>query len=131
MIWWLRSRIEVDTSIPSARVIRVLSILALWRGYPKQLRTDNGPEFISKALARWAAEHQVELAFIQPGKPAQNAFIEWFNRTFLEDILDAYLFHSIEEVQALAQDWPEEYNAIRPHESLGGLPPYQFALKQL
>ena len=132
--------IEVDTSIPSARVIRVLSILALshgpghgtgWRGYPKQLRTDNGPEFISKALARWAAEHQVELAFIQPGKPAQNAFIERFNRTFREDILDAYLFHSIEEVQALAQDWLEEYNAIRPHESLGGLPPYQFALKQL
>ena len=91
----------------------------------------NGPEFISKALARWAAEHQVELAFIQPGKPAQNAFIERFNRTFREDILDAYLFHSIEEVQVLAQDWLEEYNAIRPHESLGGLPPYQFALKQL
>lgn len=105
-------------------------MLALWRGYPEQLRIDNGPEFISQKLADWAAEHGVKLAFIQPGKPAQNAYIERFNRTFREEVLDAYLFHSIEEVQALADDWLEEYNAIRPHEALGGMTPYQFALKQ-
>ena len=122
--------IEVDTSIPAARVIRVLEMLALWRGYPEQLRTDNGPEFISQKLADWAAAHEVKLAFIQPGKPAQNAYIERFNRTFREEVLDAYLFHTIEEIQALAHDWLEEYNAIRPHEALGGVPPYQFALKQ-
>ena len=118
--------IEVDTSIPSARVIRVLEMLALWRGYPNQLRLDNGPEFISQTLADWAEAHQVRLAFIQPGKPAQNAYIERFNRTFREDILDAYLFHTIDEVQAIANDWLEEYNAVRPHQALGDVPPYQF-----
>ena len=122
--------IEVDTSIPAARVVRVLDMLALWRGYPKQLRLDNGPELISQTLADWASEHDVALAFIQPGKPAQNAFIERFNRTYREAVLDAYLFHTIAEVQAITEDWLEEYNAIRPHEALGDVPPYQYALKQ-
>ena len=122
--------IEVDTSIPAARVVRVLDMLALWRGYPKQLRLDNGPELISQTLADWAAEHEVALAFIQPGKPAQNAFIERFNRTYREAILDAFLFHTVAEVQAITEDWLEEYNAIRPHEALGDVPPYQYALKQ-
>lgn len=119
--------IEVDTSLPSERVIRVLEMLVLWRGYPRQLRVDNGPELISHKLAAWAGEHKVVLAFIQPGKPAQNAYIERFNRTYREDILDAYLFSTIQEVQAITNDWVEEYNAIRPHAALGGLPPYQYA----
>jgi putative transposase len=122
--------IEVDTSIPAARVVRVLDMLALWRGYPKQLRLDNGPELISHTLADWAAEHDVVLAFIQPGKPAQNAFIERFNRTYREAVLDAFLFHTVAEVQAITEDWLEEYNAIRPHEALGDVPPYQYAPKQ-
>jgi len=122
--------IEVDTSIPSARVVRVLDMLALWRGYPRQLRIDNGPELISRTLADWAEEHGVMLAFIQPGKPAQNAYIERFNRTYREAVLDAYLFHTVAEVQAITEDWLEEYNAIRPHESLGNLPPYQYVPKQ-
>ncbi len=122
--------IEVDTSIPAARVVRVLDMLALWRGYPKQLRLDNGPELISHTLANWAAKHDVALAFIQPGKPAQNAFIERFNRTYREAVLDAFLFHTVAEVQAITEDWLEEYNAIRPHEALGDVPPYQYALEQ-
>jgi putative transposase len=122
--------IEVDTSIPAARVVRVLDMLALWRGYPKQLRLDNGPELISQTLADWASEHDVALAFIQPGKPAQNAFIERFNRTYREAVLDAFLFHTVAEVQAITEDWLEEYNAIRPHEALGDVPPYQYALKE-
>ena len=122
--------IEVDTSIPAARVVRVLDMLALWRGYPKQIRLDNGPELISQTLADWAAEHDVVLAFIQPGKPAQNAFIERFNRTYREAVLDAFLFHTVAEVQAITEDWLEEYNAIRPHEALGDVPPYQYAHKQ-
>jgi putative transposase len=122
--------IEVDTSIPAARVVRVLDMLALWRGYPKQLRLDNGPELISQTLADWAAEHDVVLAFIQPGKPAQTAFIERFNRTYREAVLDAFLFHTVAEVQAITEDWLEEYNAIRPHEALGDVPPYQYAPKQ-
>jgi len=121
--------IEVDTSLPAERVIRVLEILALWRSYPQQLRIDNGPELISHKLAAWAKIHKVELAFIQPGKPAQNAYIERFNRTYREDILDAYLFSTIQEVQAITEDWLDEYNAVRPHAALGGLPPYQYAAK--
>ncbi len=119
--------IEVDTSLPAERVIRVLEMLALWRSYPQQLRIDNGPELISYKLAAWAKKHKVVLAFIQPGKPAQNAYIERFNRTYREDILDAYLFNSLKEVQAITEDWLEEYNAIRPHDALGGLPPYHYA----
>ena len=119
--------IEIDTSLPSERVVRVLEMLALWRGYPQQLRIDNGPELISHKLAAWAEQHGVELAFIQPGKPAQNAYIERFNRTYREDVLDAYLFTTIQEVQAITEDWLEEYNAVRPHDALGGRPPHQFA----
>lgn len=118
--------IEIDTSLPSERVVRVLEMLALWRGYPQQLRIDNGPEFISHKLADWATQFRVELAFIEPGKPAQNAYIERFNRTYREDVLDAYLFASIQEVQAITEEWLEEYNSVRPHDALGGLPPYQF-----
>jgi len=122
--------IDIDISIPAERVIRVLEMIALWRGYPKQLRIDNGPELISRRLAQWAETHKVELAFIQPGKPAQNAYIERFNRTFREAVLDAYLFSSIQEVRDIAEEWLEEYNTIRPHEALGGLPPYQYAAKE-
>ncbi len=118
--------IEVDTSLPAARVVRILDMLALWRGYPEQLRIDNGPELISQTLAEWSALHGVELGFIQPGKPSQNAFIERFNRTYREAILDAYLFDTVAEAQAITEDWLEEYNAIRPHEALGGVPPYQY-----
>jgi putative transposase len=119
--------IEIDTSLPAGRVIRVLDMLTLWRGYPQQIRMDNGPELISHKLADWAQRHGVVLAFIQPGKPAQNAYIERFNRTFREDVLDAYLFTTIQEAQAITDDWLEAYNAVRPHDALGGLPPFQFA----
>ena len=122
--------IEIDTSLPAERVIHVLEMLALWRGYPHQLRIDNGPELISHKLANWSEKHNVVLAFIQPGKPAQNAYIERFNRTYREDVLDAYLFSSIQEVQAITEDWLEEYNAVRPHDALGGLPPNHFAAEK-
>ena len=84
---------------------------------------------ISQTLADWAAEDDVVTALIQPGKPAQNAFIERFNRTYREAVLDAFLFHTVAEVQAITEDWLEEYNTIRPHEALGHVPPYQYALK--
>jgi len=119
--------IEVDTSLPAERVIRVREMLLLWRGAPKQIRMDNGPELISHRLEYWAKEQQIELAHIQLGKPAQNVYIERFNRTFREDVLDAYLFRSLEEVRGIVEPWIEEYNAIRPHEALRGLSPYQFA----
>jgi len=119
--------IEVDTSLPAERVISVLEMLLLWRGLPKRIRMDNGPELISQRLEAWAQDHCIELAHIQPGKPAQNAYIERFNRTFREDVLDAYLFHSLEEVRGIVKPWLDDYNAIRPHEALQGLSPHQFA----
>lgn len=121
--------IEVDTSLPSERVVRVLEQLLFWRGKPSSIRMDNGPELISQRLAEWAQKQQIELAHIQPGKPAQNAYIERFNRTFREDVLDAYLFDDLQEVRAITQQWLEDYNSIRPHEALQGLPPRQFALQ--
>ena len=121
--------IEVDHSLPAERVVRVLENLLLWRTTPKQIRMDNGPEFISKRLEIWAQEKQIELLHIQPGKPAQNAYIERFNRTFREDVLDAYLFDNLDEVREIAERWLEEYNTIRPHEALQGLSPRQFEIQ--
>ena len=119
--------IEIDTSLPSGRVVRVLDIIAAWRGYPQRLRSDNGPELISQQLESWAEKHNVLLDFIEPGKPAQNAYIERFNRTYREDVLDFYLFSSLAEAREITEQWLEEYNAIRPHDSLGGMTPYQYA----
>jgi len=121
--------IEVDTSLPAERVVRVLENLLLWRCAPKQIRMDNGPELISQRLESWAKEKQIKLIHIQPGKPAQNAYIERFNRTFREDVLDAYLFDNLEEVRMITERWLEEYNTIRPHEALQGSTPRQFALQ--
>ena len=102
-------------------------MLALWREYPKQLRLDNGPELISQILADWAAEHNVTLTIIQPGITAQNAFIERFNCTYREVVIDAFLFQTITEVQAITEKWLEEYNAVQSHEALGDVAPYQYA----
>jgi putative transposase len=119
--------IEVDTSLPAERVVRVLEQLLDWRGKPTRIRMDNGPELISKRLEHWAKERHIELLHIQPGKPAQNAYIERFNRTYREDVLDAYLFDDLEEVRTITESWLEDYNTIRPHKALQGLPPRQFA----
>jgi putative transposase len=121
--------IEVDTSLPAIRVIRTLEMIAFWRGYPKQIRLDNGPELISHKLAQWAAAHDVKLAFIQPGKPTQNAYIERFNRTYREDVLDAYIFSSLREVRDITEEWMDDYNTTRPHEALRNLSPFQYAIQ--
>jgi putative transposase len=121
--------IEVDTSLPAERVVRVLENLLFWRAAPKQIRMDNGPELISQRLACWAKEKQIELLHIQPGKPAQNAYVERFNRTFREEVLDAYLFDNLEEVRTITERWLEEYNTIRPHEALQGLSPRQYVIQ--
>lgn len=121
--------IEVDTSLPAECVVRVLENLLLWRAVPKQIRMDNGPELISQRLERWAKEKQIELLHIQPGRPAQNAYIERFNRTFREEVLDAYLFDDLEEVRTITERWLAEYNTVRPHEALQGLTPRQYAIQ--
>jgi putative transposase len=122
--------IEVDTSLPAERVVRVLEQLLDWRGKPSSIRMDNGPELISQRLETWAKDHQIDLRHIQPGKPAQNAYVERFNRTYREDVLDAYLFDDLQEVREITQQWLDDYNTIRPHEALQGLAPHQFALQR-
>ncbi|MBO8087788.1 MAG: IS3 family transposase, partial [Marichromatium sp.] len=119
-------RIEVDVSLTSARVIRVLEQVISVRGRPERLRLDNGPEFTSTAFQRWAAERGIALDFISPGKPTQNGFIERFNGSFRRELLDAWLFNTLEEVRQQADDWLDEYNLRRPHESLGDLSPIEF-----
>ena len=123
---------EIDFSIPSERVIRVLDNLAEYRGYPQRLRSDNGPEFIAQALELWAKEHDVTLDFIEPGKPAQNGYIErsgaLWARTYREDILDMYLFRSIDEARQLSEAWQVRYNTERPHDSLQDMTPNEYAL---
>jgi len=115
--------IEVDVSLPSARVIRSLEQIMEWRGKPSVLRCDNGPESLNQALVDWANKHSITLMYIQPGKPTQNAYIERFNRTARHEWLDMHLFESIDQAQILATQWLWLYNNERPHSAIGGVPP--------
>jgi len=118
--------IEVDRSLPAGRVVRVLDRAAAWRGYPKKLRVDNGPELTSVRLADWADDNDVELEFTEPGRPMQNGFVERFNRTYRTEVLDLYIFKKLKEVQEITDSWVIEYNEERPHESLGNLTPKEY-----
>ena len=118
--------IEVDTSLPAERVVRVLNQLKEWRGLPKKIRLDNGPEFIANKLVEWAEEHNVTLAHIQRGKPTQNAFIERFNKTYREEVLNAHLFHNLDEVREITWWWMMDYNEERPHTATNRIPPTHY-----
>lgn len=121
--------IEIDFSLPAARVVRVLERVIAWRGYPAKLRMDNGPEFISAALSDWAERHSITLDFIEPGTPTQNSFVERFNRTYREEILNMYVFRNLSEVREITEKWMPEYNEERPHDSLGDLTPWEYLAK--
>lgn len=118
--------IEIDTSLPAARVVRILDRISTARGFPKQLRMDNGPEFISSQLIAWCSANEVEMIHIQPGKPNQNAYIERFNRTFRQEVLNAYIFGSLDQAREITWQWLVDYNEQRPHDSLNGLTPTAF-----
>ena len=118
--------IEIDTSLPASRVVQVLDRISEWRGYPKQLRMDNGPELISEKLIQWCEQHHVKMIHIQPGKPNQNAYIERFNRSFRYEVLDAHLFNSLTQVRDIAEAWRIDYNELRPHDALNGMTPTAF-----
>ena len=118
--------IEVDHSLPSERVTRVLDQVAEERGYPRKLRSDNGPEFVAQAMARWAEQNEVELIWIQPGKPTQNAYIERYNRTFRQEVLDLYAFGDLDEVRDASTRWLYDYNHDRPHLALDRQTPAQY-----
>ena len=115
--------IEADFSLPAVRILRALDQIIEWRGKPKRLRCDNGPEFISQALEAWTDKHDIQLEFIQPGNPQQNAYVERYNRTVRYSWLNQYLFDSIKEVQDYATKWLWFYNNERPNKANGGLPP--------
>lgn len=117
--------IEVDLSLPALRVIRALDRIIEWRGKPKAIRCDNGPEYISHQLMAWANKHRIQLQYIQPGKPQQNAYVERFNRTVRHEWLDQHLFDSIAHAQTTATQWLWLYNNERPNMALGGITPVQ------
>lgn len=119
--------IEVDTSLPALRVCRVLDRLIQQRGAPGRLVLDNGPEFTSVALDQWAYRHGVELAFIRPGKPIENAFVESFNGKFRDECLNLHWFTSLADARHRIERWRGEYNHVRPHSSLDDLTPVEFS----
>jgi putative transposase len=117
--------IEVDFSLPSERVIRTLKQHMEWRGQPKVIRCDNGPEYLSAAIVTWTQKQGIRLEYIEPGKPQQNAYIERFNRTARYEWLSQYLWEDLEQVREAAADWMWTYNHERPNMALGGFTPKQ------
>lgn len=120
--------IDVAGSIRSSRVIEVLSQLMSVRGVPKVLRSDNGPEFVSNALLRWAMNQGLDMALIEPGKPWQNGVAESFNGKFRDECLSMEWFRSRAEAKVVIESWRRHYNDVRPHSSLGNLTPTAFRL---
>jgi len=112
-------RIETDTSLPALRVIRALEELKESRGLPNMIRVDNGPEFISRKFDVWCKENKITLAFIQPGKPTQNAYVERLNGSIRRELLNAYVFRTLDDVRERARVWQNDYNHKRPHKALG------------
>ena len=119
--------IEVDTSLPGRRVVNVLERLAESRGLPRSVTVDHGPEFVSKVVDEWAYRRQLQLRFIEPGKPQQNAYIESFNGKFRDECLNEHWFLSMKHARLVIDAWRQEYNDERPHSSLGYLTPNRFA----
>lgn len=122
--------IEVDTSLPTLRLIRVLETLKEFRGLPKMIRVDNGPEFISHKLDLFCKENDIRLVFIQPGKPMQNGFIERCNGNIRKELLNAYVFKSLDEIRSRAEEWKYDYNHVRPHSSLNFKTPMEIKIEK-
>lgn len=110
--------IETDLSLPTLRLIRVLEQLREHRGLPQMIRVDNGPEFISHKLDMWCKENKITLVFIQPGKPTQNAYVERCNGNIRRELLNVYVFKTLDEVREKAEEWMVDYNYHRPHHAL-------------
>ncbi len=117
--------IEIDTSITSMRLVRVFQQLQAEQGLPAVLRTDNGPEFLGETFTSWAKKAGVAIQYIQPGKPNQNAYIERFNRTYREELLNQYLFNTLDDAREATYWWMREYNDERPHDALADRTPVE------
>ncbi len=120
---------QAHKSISAKKLVAILNQVVAYRGKPKYIRCDNGPEFISNRLAAWAAQHDIEIKFIQPGKPSQNGLIERLNKTLRVECLNLHWFHSMEELNEELQAWSMAYNFERPHENLNHLTPELFEIK--
>jgi putative transposase len=118
--------IAVATSLPAARVLRALDTLIARHGLPEAITVDNGPEFTSRAMIRWARERAVQLDFIDPGRPMQNGHVESFNGKFRDECLSQTWFVDLADAAATIEAWRVDYNTRRPHSALGNLPPQAF-----
>jgi putative transposase len=121
--------IVVDYGISGGYVARVLEAIGKFRGLPRAVRTDQGPEFTSRALDRWAYGRGVDLKLIAAGKPTQNAYIESFNGKFRDECLNDHYFNNLAHARAVIAEWRRDYNETRPHSSLGRIPPAEFAAR--
>ena len=119
--------VEVDTSLPGARVIRVLERLAFIRGLPKEVRVDNGPEFVCRAVRAWCEGKRILLRYIDPGKPMQNGHAESFNGRFRDECLNANWFATLADARRVIEGWRLDYNDNRPHSALGYKTPAEYA----
>jgi len=117
----------LDTSLSGVRVVRELDQLCLLRGQPVMIVSDNGTELTSHAVLRWVEETGIEWHYIAPGKPVQNAFVESFNGRLRDECLNEHVFRSLTQARTIVEAWRIDYNTVRPHSSLGGLPPSVFA----
>jgi putative transposase len=122
--------IAVDFAISGQYVTRLLDQAAIFRGYPVAVRTDNGPEFTSRAFLAWTTLHGIRHILIQPGRPMQNGYIESFNGKFRDECLNEQWFQSLSQARDCIAEWRKDYNEVRPHSSLGRIPPAQFAQQQ-
>lgn len=121
--------IETDYGFSGERVSRILDVLLVTRGVPEIIMSDNGPEFQSAAIMRWAARNRVHWHFIAPGKPNQNAWIESFNGKFRDECLNIHAFATIAETRRIVFNWKDEYNKVRPHSAIGRIPPLAYAVR--
>ena len=119
--------IEPERAIGGQMLVRILERLAVTRGLPQAIRTDNGKEFCGRAMLTWAHERGVKLYLIEPGKPNQNAYIESFNGRFRDECLNEHWFTSLQHAKAVIESWRREYNEERPKKSLGGMTPSAYA----
>ena len=119
--------IEVDTSLGGRRVVCVLKKLAEIRGLPEVITIDNGPEFAGRVMDEWAYRKGVKLTFIRRGKPMENAYIESFNGRFRDECLNTNWFINLKHAREVIEDWRKDYNEVRPHSSLKGATPREYA----
>ena len=119
--------LEVDTSLPAARVVRVLDDVTSLRDTPHAITVDNGPEFVARAVDAWAYARQVQLAFIRPGKPVENAYVGSFHDKMRAECLDQNWFTDLHDARGIISAWQDDYNTVRPHSSLQQLTPHECA----